>query len=67
MSIVSCAFWACHHLSHHYFLNFWLALHMHIRIRHDLPNFLLCWFLISGKLTAWFFNTFFIPGIKQKN
>ena len=39
---------------------------MHIRNRHDSSNILPCWFLISGKPTAWLFNSLLIPEDQTK-
>jgi len=36
---------------------FLLSLRMHTRTRHVSSKFLPCWFLVSGKPTAWLFNS----------
>jgi len=35
---------------------------MHIWAQHVSSNDLPCWFLVSGKPTAWLFNSLLIPG-----
>jgi len=39
---------------------------MHIWTQHVSLNVLPCWFLVSGKLTVWLFNTLLIPGDQTK-
>jgi len=39
---------------------------MHIWTQHVLSYVLRCWFLVSGKPTAWFFNSLLIPGDQMK-
>jgi len=48
------------------FLIFLLSLLIHIWIQHVSPNVLPCWFFVSGKLTAWLFNSLLIPGDQTK-
>jgi len=39
---------------------------LHIWIQHVSLNVLPCWFLVSGKLNAWLFNSLLIPGDQTK-
>jgi len=39
---------------------------MHIWTQHISSNILPCWFLVSGKTTAWFFNSFNSRGSNKK-
>jgi len=39
---------------------------MHIWTQHVSSNVLPCWFLVSGKPTAWLFNSLLIPGDQTK-
>ena len=48
------------------FLFFAFLTYAYIGTRHVSLNFLPCWFLISGKTTAWFFNGSLIPEDQTK-
>jgi len=45
---------------------FLLSLLMYIWTQHVSSNILPCWFLVSGKPTAWLFNSLLIPGDQTK-
>jgi len=41
-------------------------MHVLVQIRHVSSNFLPFWFLVSGKPTAWHFNSLLTPGDQMK-